>query len=290
MLNITLWLLLALMWSSSYAAIKLGVDTIASMPLVAGRMIIGASIMLLVLKFRGMSLSKEKDAWISYAFTGLVGSVIPFLLITYGEHHVESGLAAILMGISPVATVLLAHVVLSDENLTTRSVVGVFVGLSGLVLLVGLDALTSIGGHVLAQLAIIAAAICYSISTIYIKRKATRPPLEMAAGSMLVGAVCIVTATIIFGNPAPMVMPSAGSMMAVLYLGVFPTALATLIYFFLVPRLGANRMSQVNFAVPIGGALIGIFLLDEIITPENALALTVIMIAIYLVTSKAKQK
>lgn len=209
---------------------------------------------------------------------------------SYGENHVDSSLAAILMGISPVATVLFAHIMLPDESLNAQSVIGVCIGLVGVALLVGPDALLDLGRELIAQFAIILAAICYSISTIYIKRKATRPPLEMAAGSMLVGAISITFATLAFGEPSKIMMPSSGSLMAVLYLGIFPTALATLIYFFLVPRLGANRMSQVNFAVPVGGALIGVTLLNETLSLSTTIALAIIMVAIYLVTSKRSSR
>lgn len=288
MFNAALWLILALMWSSSFAAIKVGIETIDSMPLVAGRMIIGAAIMLTVLKLRGMSLNWTGKAWSDYLFTGLVGGVIPFLLITSGEHHVDSGLAAILMGISPVSTVLLAHYVLNDENMTPKSVIGVGLGVSGVALLVGPDALSDLGSHVIGQVSILIAAICYSTSTIYIKRKSTRPAMEMAAGSMLIGAVCITVATLFIGQPAKIEMPSMESLIAVIYLGIFPTALATLFYFYLVPRLGANRMSQVNFVVPIAGALIGVVVMGEALTPSIIAALAVIMVAIYLVSTKRK--
>ena len=288
MLNAALWIILALMWSSSFAAIKVGIETIDSMPLVAGRMIIGAAVMLTVLKLRGMSLAWGRKAWSDYLFTGLVGGVIPFLLITSGEHHVDSGLAAILMGISPVSTVLLAHYVLNDEYMTPKSLIGVGLGVSGVALLVGPDALSELGNHVIGQVSILIAAICYSTSTIYIKRKSTRPAMEMAAGSMLVGAVCIAVATLVIGQPARIEMPSAQSLIAVIYLGIFPTALATLFYFYLVPRLGANRMSQVNFVVPIAGALIGVVLMGEALTPSTIAALAVIMVAIYLVSAKRK--
>ena len=288
MINVALWLVLALMWSSSFAAIKVAVETIDPMPLVATRMTIGACVMMAVLKLRGLSLSGDRQAWFSYTVTGLLGSVIPFLLISYGETHVDSGLAAILMGISPVWTVLMAHLFLSDESMTMRSAIGVCLGVSGVVLLVGPDALSEIGNHVIGQLCILLAAICYSTNTIFIKSRAKRPPMEMAAGSMLVGAICIIVLTLVFGEPASIEIPATPSLFAAVYLGLFPTALATLIYFYLVPHLGANRMSQVNFAVPVAGALIGVVALGETIEPSTGIALAVIMTAIYLVTSRKR--
>lgn len=288
MVHVILWIVLALMWSSSFAAIKIGIETVDSMPLVAGRMLIGAFVLLVFLKLRGLSLCWTRKSISDYAFTGFVGGVIPFLLITFGEHHVDSGLAALLMGISPVSTVVLAHLILHDETMTTKSVLGVGLGVTGVLILVGPGVLSELGSHVIGQLCIILAALCYSSSTIYIKRVSTRPAMEMAAGSMVVGAVSITAATIALGDPAGITMPSSASLLAVVYLGLFPTALATLIYFYLVPHLGANRMSQVNFVVPVGGAVMGVVLLGETLTPSMGAALAVIMMAIYLVSSRRK--
>lgn len=289
MLNIVLWLALALMWSSSYTAIKMGVETIAPLPLVSGRMIIGLAIMFAVLKLSNMTLSRNGRDWFAYAFSGLMGNTVPFVLISYGEQHVDSALAALLMGIAPVATVLIAHIAVPGEGLTRRSAAGIFTGFTGLVMLVGPGALSGLGSHLVGQIAIVSAALCYAITTIFVKNHAVRPPLEMATGSMLVGTLCICAATVAsfaLGDRAAFSVPSFSSAAAVVYLGVFSTALATLIYFHLVPRIGATRMSQINFAVPVGGALLGVMLLGETIAPSKALALCVIMAAIYLVTTR----
>jgi drug/metabolite transporter (DMT)-like permease len=287
MANTGLWLLLAIIWSSSYGAIKWGIETIGPMPLVAGRMIIGALIMLAILKYRRCKLASDVNSWLTYSVSGLMGSVLPFFLVSYGENNVDSGLAAILMGIAPVATVLVAPLVLHDEEFTTASILGIIVGVAGLVLLVGPGVLSGIGAHVMGQFSIVGATLCYAFTTIYVRRYATRSPLEMAAGSMLVGALSITLLTLVVEPVSTYLTPSAKSVSAMVYLGIFPTAVATLIYFYLIPRLGAIRMSQVNFAVPVGGALIGIFILGETITLTSLLGLLVIMFAIYLVTVKS---
>jgi drug/metabolite transporter (DMT)-like permease len=289
MLNVILWLALALMWSSSFTAIKLGVDTIAPMPLVFGRMLIGLAIMFAVLKIRKMTLSRNRRDWFVYAFSGLMGNTVPFVLIGYGEQHVDSALAALLMGIAPVATVLIAHIAVPGEGLTRRSAAGIATGFLGLAMLVGPGALSGLGSHLVGQIAIVCAALCYAVTTIVVKNYAIRPPLEMATGSMLVGTLFIGAATIaslVLSGPGGLAVPSVSSVAAVVYLGVFSTAMATLIYFYLVPRIGASRMSQINFAVPIGGALLGVAFLGETVAPSKALALCVIVTAIYLVTSR----
>ncbi len=287
--DIFLWLALVTMWSSSYSAIKLGVATVDPIILVAGRMWIGAMVIYAVLRLNRMTLSRRWEDWGRYAVSGLMGSAVPFLLISYGEQSVDSALASIFMGIAPVATVLLASAVFPDEHLTPKVIIGLGFGFVGIVVLVGPAALSGIGADIAAQGAILTAALCYALTVIYVRRFVQRPALEMAAGSMIVGALALTFLAIVTGARLESIRLTATSLGAILYLGLFSTALANLIYFHLVPRLGATRMSQVNFAVPVGGALIGSLALSERMTAERVLALAVISAAILLVTARTRR-
>lgn len=108
LIHTSLWLILAAIWSSSYVIIKVGVETIDPSILVFGRMLVGSIIIFTAMKMWGHSLSHNPSDWISYAVTGLLGSALPFLLITVGEQSVDSALTSILMGTSPMVTLLLA--------------------------------------------------------------------------------------------------------------------------------------------------------------------------------------
>ena len=290
MKNVILWTLLALIWSSSYLAIKLGVETISPLSLVALRMLIGTTIILIILRYKSLSLPTDMKSWVVLFVSGIMGSIVPFSLITFGEQHVESGLAALLMGIAPVVTVLLAPLVHRDERLTLPAVLGITIGMTGLIILVGPGALKGFGLHVTGQTAILGAALCYAFTTLYVRKYASLPALVMAAGSMLIGTLVICTFALIFENPLEASVPSSQSLVAVIYLGIFPTALATLIYFYLIPRLGAARMSQVNFVVPVAGTFLGILFLDEAFSTEAFMALIMILAAVYLVSRPARGK
>ncbi|MEO9875053.1 MAG: DMT family transporter [Anderseniella sp.] len=283
--DVFLWLALATMWSSSYAVIKLGIATIDSSVLVAGRMLVGTAVIFTVLKARGLSLSRNKADWFSYAVTGLLGSALPFLLITHGEQSVDSALASILMGVAPVITLLLAAWLIPDETLTLRIAFGVLGGFLGVAVLVGPAALSGLGDQLEGQSAIIGATFCYAASTVYIRRFVSRPPLEMATGSMIVGTIFICALVLFSDADVRSIEPTLPSLGAIIYLGVFSTACANLTYFYLVPRLGATRMSQVNFAVPVGGAILGFLMLGEALTTQRAIALVIIIGSVYLSTT-----
>ena len=282
--DISLWLLLAAMWSSSYVVIKIGLGTIDPSVLVLGRLLIGSVVLYTALKARGMALSREVRHWFSYAVTGLLGSALPFLLITWGEQSVDSSLASILIGAVPVVTLLLAAWLVPDEVLTPRIVAGVLGGLGGIALLVGPAALLGLGAQFKGQIAIVGATICYATSTVYIRRFVTRPALEMASGSMIVGTLFMAGVVAISGSDVTRIEPTFASLGSVVYLGLFSTACANLIYFHLVPRLGATRMAQVNFAVPVGGAVLGVLVLGEAITAQRLAALTIIVGSVWLGT------
>jgi drug/metabolite transporter (DMT)-like permease len=285
--DIALWLALAAMWSSSYAVIKMGVATLEPAALVFGRLLVGSIIIYAVMRWRGLTLSRDPGVWFSYAVTGVLGSAAPFLLITHGERSVDSALASILMGASPVMTLLLAAWLVPQERLTLRTSAGIIGGLAGVAVLVGPAALAGLGAQLGGQLAILAATACYAASTVYIRRAVTRPALEMAAGSMLVATLMMGCVLAVSDADPDLTGLDVSSLGAVLYLGLFSTACANLIYFHLVPRLGATRMSQVNFAVPVGGALLGFLLLGEALTAQRLIALAIIIGSIYLGTSKS---
>ncbi len=289
MKNMLLWITLALIWSSSYLAIKLGIQSIPPLTLVAIRMIIGTSLLLIVLRLYALTLPTDLQSWGILLVSGMMGNIIPFSLISYGEIHINSGLAALLMSIAPVVTVLLAPLIHPDEVLSPKIIAGITIGFLGLIVLIGPDALQGLGQHVTGQLAVFGAALCYAFTTLFARKYAKLPALVMASGSMLIGTVIIIITAFIAEAPLQNDLMLDRSMLAAIYLGLFPTALATLIYFYLVPKIGAARMSQVNFVVPVAGALIGVVFLHEAISPNMIVALVLILLAVFLVTYRGRK-
>lgn len=285
--HLILWLVLAITWSFSFSAIKIGVETITPVSLVAGRMLIASGLMFLILKIQKQSFSVKPNDWQHFLVAGILGNVLPFFLISWGELHVQSGLAAVMMGIMPIMTVLLAHVFLKDEPLNLMSFTGVAIGFTGLIILVGGSVFRELGNHLSGQLSILAAAISYAMTTVYVRKYVTTSAPIMATGSITVGALIISVAALIFDQPFGHV-PSTASMIAMLYLGVFATAFATTVYFYLVPLIGANRMSQINFVVPVLGSAIGIVWLGEQLKPSVFIALITVLVGVYLVNRSKK--
>ena len=276
---------LAVVWSSSFVAIKLGVETIPPATLAAGRLGIAALLLLAVLAAGRRRLPLAPRSVAIYFFVGLFGNALPFSMIGWGETVVDSGLAAILMGAMPVATAVLAHFFTPEDRLTPRRLIGTLLGLSGIFVLIGWQALGGLGRDVVAQLALVGGAVCYAITTVFVRRYGNLPGRVMAAGAMLAGALLSGLLALATEHPWTLA-PSASSWLALIYLGLLPTAAAALVYFHLIRKIGATMFSQINFVLPAMGAVWGAVLLGERIGLNAWLALALIAVGVALVNSR----
>ena len=279
-----LWLCLAWLWGSSFLAIGIAVETFSPVDVVAGRMGIGAAFLILILLLGKGSLRMGWRAWLIATVVGLSGNVLPFLLISFAEQRVDSGLAALIMGIAPVVTLVIAPLVHHEETLGRRKIVGALIGFCGIGVLVGPNAFEDMGYETLAQIALLGAAFCYAFTALFSRRFPHEKPMQTAAASVLIGAVVIGIISITNWQEQT---ASASSLLAIVYLGIGPTALAAAIYFYLIPRIGAGRLQQVNYVVPVLGTLLGIFVLHEQPTLNTWIAIPFILAAVYIVTRKA---
>lgn len=282
-----LLLLLAVIWSTSFLLIKVGLETVPPFTLTASRLTIAALILCCYLAIKGEWIPMHPQALLLYFVVGMLGNSLPFLLISWGEVYISSSLAAILMGIMPISTFMLAHYLVAEEQATRRKAVGVFFGFCGLITLVGLPALFGLGDHILGQLAVLAGALSYSFAVIFVRLRPTFTRHQMAAGVTITAATVSVTLAFLFEDPLALT-PSEESLWATLILGVFPTAMASLIYFRVIINLGATVFSQINYVVPVLGSIWGVLILGEILEWNIFVALLLMLCGIYLVQSKSR--
>lgn len=286
--QLALLLLLAGIWSSSFMFIKIGVATIPPATMAAARLMLAAVMLAAIAYAKGYRLPFTLRAWSAFTFVGVMGNAVPFTLIAWGELEVDSGLAAILMGVMPVATALLAHAFVHDERLTGRRAAGVLLGFSGTVLLVGFSALSGLGAQVAAQLAVVGGALCYAITTVFVRRFANLPDVLMAAGSLTTGALLMIPIALLLESPLTL-SPSFASTAAVVVLGIVSTGFAALIYFYLIRTVGAAIFSQVNFLTPAIGVAFGMIFLGEVPGADAWAALTLIVLGVWLVTRRSRR-
>lgn len=281
------WALLAAlvaMWGTAFMFVKLGVASVAPATLVAGRLALGAGLLYAVMHARGLKLPPLGRRWLSIATLALVGNCVPFYLISWGQQFIDSALAGILMAIMPLATLVLAHFFVAGERLTFNRAAGFGVGLAGIIVLMGPAALTGLGGslaRMTAQAAVLAGALCYAANSI-VARRAVAADFLVASTAVLIVASALMVPVALFVDRPWALAPGAGSIAAIVWLGIGPTALATILYFRLIAVAGPTFMAIVNYLSPVVALLAGVLLMDEAPGPTAVAGLALILLGIAL--------
>ena len=256
------FLALGLIWGSSYLFIKIAVTDFGTFTLVAVRLGIGAALLWTVLRLRGQGLPRQRRIYGHLFVMGLINITIPFLLITWAEQSVESSLAAVLTSMVPLFTVVLAPLFIHDEPLRVNAVVGLAIGFIGVVVLTSRE-LTGNGSTLLADLALVGAALCYGAGAVYARRNVRGvAPLIPAVFQVTFAFLVSATFALLLEHPWT-ARPGPQSVFAMLMLGVFGSGVAYLCFFRLLSRWGATRTTLVAYVLPVVGIILGFVVLQE---------------------------
>src|SRR5260221_1263925 len=158
---------MSVLWGSSFFFAGVALEALPPLTIVVLRVGLAALMLAAVIRMLGLALPREGAVWRAFFGMGLLNNVVPFCLIVWSQTHIASGLAAILGATTPFATVIVAHLLTADEKLSGRRVAGVLAGLAGVVVMVGPDALAWLGANVLAQLAVLGAALSYAFAGVF---------------------------------------------------------------------------------------------------------------------------
>jgi drug/metabolite transporter (DMT)-like permease len=276
------WILLsalAAMWGSAFLFIKLGVATVPPATLVAGRILLGALILYAALRWQGLALPRGGRAWAPFAAIAFLGNGAPFYLISWGQQTIDSAVAGILMAVMPLTTLLLAHFFVAGERMTLWRTAGFAIGFGGIVVLMGPDALAGLDSHIVAELAVLAGAICYAANSVLSRRLIAADFLVASTAVMIVATVLTLPLALLLDRPWT-ITPGAASLASIVWLGIGPTALATILYFKLIATAGPTFMSLVNYISPVVALLAGVFLLGEQPGPRAFAGLALILLGI----------
>ena len=285
MKSFALVLLLALLWGGSYPLLKVAVETLPPLTVVAARALLGGLILLAALgprarlivdMVRGGSL---RALAIQSAFT----CVIPWILIAYAIGALDASLAAILNSLSPIFIFLLTALVTHHEPVTSRKFAGVVLGLAGVVVIVGADALAGMGTKTWAEIACIAGAFSYAVAGVIGVRFKGVTPLLPAATSTLIAAAVVVPLALVVEQPWT-VRPSTASVVAVVAGAVLSTGLAMVIYFRLLATVGSIAMSSQAYLRIVIGVALGMLFLGERPAPQTFVGLALVVAGVVAMT------
>lgn len=262
------WLMLlalSLLWGGSFYFIGVAVIELPALTIVSTRVALAAIVLWAVIAVTGVSVPSSAQAWQAFAMMGILNNIIPFTLIVWGQTYIESGLASILNATTPLSGIVLAGLLLPDERLNRAKLTGVLIGFVGVVFMIGPQALGGLGVDLLAQLAVLGAALSYGFAGVYGRRFKSMGvhPTVTAAGQVSTSALLLIPISIYVDQPFSLPMPSAAVCLSMLGLGLLSTALAYILYFKILASAGASNLLLVTFLIPVSAVLLGYLLLDE---------------------------
>lgn len=267
---------LIITWGSAFTMIGVGVKYMTPIWLVAYRLVIGAAFMIIYVVATGAKFPKLTDGrWLWYFALGMTGMVIPFFLISTGQVSVDSGLSAIIVGAMPLMTIILAHF-FADEPLNPPKMLGFFIGFLGVVILFLPDNLSlELVSDWKSQLLIVGAALCYAVTTVAAKR-APKTPSSVGAGMMLICSAIVGVIGALFTG-VPTALPPYPGLLSAIGLGIGSTALATILYLYVIEQTGPSVLAKINYFVPVASVVFGIWFLSEPFTWRMVISFIVIL-------------
>lgn len=267
---------LGLIWGGTFMVVAMALEGYGPITVATARTTLGAVMLLALMGLTGRrtpSLTPSL-AW-SVILIGILSTALPFVLLSWGQQYVPSAFAGLSMAAIPLMVLPLAHF-FSDEPLNARRFAGVSLGFTGALVLIGpgLAQLGS-GAEPLAQLACIGAAFCYSVASILTRRCPPIDPVVLAALTLVVGAVILVPIMLATeGVPAPQGLRPT---LALIVLGLVPTAFATLLRVSIIRSAGSVFMTLVNYQVPVWSMIFGAWILSEALPLRFYIALALIL-------------
>jgi drug/metabolite transporter (DMT)-like permease len=269
-------LLLSAIWGSSYMFIKVGVRDLSPATLVDVRLALAAAVLIAFVTLRGTARRLRRAA-APGAFVGIVGMALPFLLISWGETHIDSGIAGVANASVPIFVALLALRFAPSERLYGLRLFGLTVGIAGVAVVSGVHPRGGIWA-VVGALAVVLSSLCYAVSSLYVQRHVGVGGPELAATSTLCGAIAMLPFAAVRVPDHVGWKPLA----SVAVLGIVGTGFATIVANRLIGAHGSARAMLVNYLIPGFALLYGVAVLGEPLTMAEVLGLALILTGVTL--------
>ncbi len=288
------WLLLCilgLIWGASFMAVTVSLETIGPLSVSAIRITIGAVALIILASAKGLrppALSQTR-IWVHIVLFGIFTNALPFALLSWGQTYVPSAFAGVTMAAVPLLVLPLAHFLIAGERMSLLKTIGFTCGFLGVLTLIGWSDILAMSDatHLIPKLACIAAAGCYALGSINTRLCPPVPLMTFSAAGLFVAAMIATPIALIFeGVPD---VPSVRSGLALLYLGIFPTAVATVLLVQVINSAGPSFLSLVNYQVPIWSVVFGLYFLSESLPAQFVTALIIILAGLMISQSKQRR-
>lgn len=283
---------LSILWGGSFFFVGIAVKELPPITIVTLRVTIAAIALLTVCRVLGYSLPRKPEVLRAFLIMGLLNNIIPFSLIVWGQTHIASGVASILNATTPLFTVLVAHMLTTDEKLSANKLAGVIIGFVGVATMIGPAALTGERSSLWGQLAILGAAISYAFAGIFGRRfKAMGvPPLVTATGQISASSLVLIPVALLIDRPWTLAMPSGETRAALFGIALLSTALAYLIFFRILSSAGATNLALVTFLIPVSAIVLGSLVLGEQLALKHLIGMAMIAAGLIAIDGRLLQR
>jgi drug/metabolite transporter (DMT)-like permease len=274
---------LSVLWGGSFFFTGVAVKELPPFTIVVLRVGVAAIILNIAVRAMGLAMPRQGSVWAAFFGMGLLNNVVPFTLFVWGQTHIASGLASILNATTPLFTVIVAHLFTSDERMTANRLAGVLIGLIGVAVMIGRQALSglvpgALGTDMLAQLACLGAALSYGFAGVYGRRfkRLGVAPMLTATGQVTASAVMLAPVALLVEHPWTLPVPSLPVLGAILGIAALSTALAYVLYFRILATAGATNLLLVTFLIPVSALILGTLVLREPLIGAQLLGMAMI--------------
>lgn len=281
-------LTLSVLWGGSFFFVGVLVDDLPPFTIVVLRVGLAALALHVLLMVQGDPLPGGAKLWGAFFAMGVLNNLIPFSLIVWGQGYIASGLASILNAMTPIFTVLVAHALTEDERLSPRRLIGVVAGLIGVAVMIGPEVLHGLGTQVMAQVAILGAALSYAFAGVYGRRFKGLgiKPLHTATGQVSASTLMLIPLALWVDEPWTLDMPGGKTWASMVGLAVLSTSLAYILYFRILATAGATNVLLVTLLVPVSAILLGVAFLGEVLDGKSLAGMGMIAIGLAVIDGR----
>lgn len=289
-MKVFVWLLLAIIWSTTWIFIKIGLDDIPPIAFAAARFLVSVSLLAILIKIQGIAMPKTRSEWKLIALTGVLQFSVNYSLVFWSEQHISSGLAAVLQATISVFGLILAWLMLPNERITPQKVIAVIVGVTG-VAVIFLDQLKVENWLAFAGCAaIVIGAYAAAQASILVKAKATDiHPASLVFSQMICGLPAIIIYSLVAEGSPLSFNWSWKAILCVLYLAVFGTVAAFWLYYWLLARIESTKAMMISLVTPLLAVVIGWLVLGEKLPPQTGIGGLLIIASIGLIVFRRKR-
>ena len=283
--------MLSAIWGSAFIAIKISVEYINPFSVASLRLILGAFFLFVIFSLKKYSFNISKKNIILIILIGIIGNFIPFSLISWSELYVQSNVAGLLLSVGPLFTLVLSHFLTKDDKFTLIKFISISIGFLGVLIIIDFNTILNLASgdaeNLFPKIAIVLSALGYSISSILAYNIKNLGTIQLTTFVTISAAIVSIPFMVIGEIQSPSFF-HLNSVFAIIYLGLFPTALAFQLRFYLISKAGPIFLSYVAYLIPIFAIIWGYIFLKEVVSFEVILGVILVLVGVFISQKKTK--